>query len=67
MSNNEAADWEEMLPLQMKTHLKAPLPAFKLDLRNILELRFKEKSAIVVEGARFQIERRGPVVEFLLQ
>ena len=47
--------------------LKTPFPSFKFYLRNILELRLKEERPVFVEGARFEVERRGPIVEFFLQ
>lgn len=47
--------------------LKTPFPSFKFYLRNILELRLEEERPVFVEGARFEVERRGPIVEFLLQ
>ena len=47
--------------------LKTPFSSFKFYLRNILELRLEEERPVFVEGARFEVERRGPIVEFFLQ
>ena len=46
--------------------LKTPFPSFKFYLWNILELRLEEERPVVVEGVRFEVERRGPIVEFFL-
>ena len=46
--------------------LKTSFPSFKFYLWNILELRLEEERPVVVEGARFEVERRGPIVEFFL-
>ena len=47
--------------------LKTSFPSFKFYLWNILELRLEKERPVFVEGARFDVERRGPIVEFFLQ